>query len=185
MCGGIHIAYSTWNHSPTNSLYFYVCREEGVGMSFRGISTCLTEVVSNHMWRTFALNTSVLLQCRLVPELHTPYVFPQECGGRAGVRWLRMAPSAGQDTTHTAVVGLQLVALNNTSWQMNVSMYGVPSVAAAHHQHELVRDARHAHVHLDVAHIGVGGDDSWSPSVHEQYLVPPLKYTLAVQLCAL
>lgn len=32
------------------------------------------------------------------------------------------------------------------------------------------------HVHLDHAHVGVGGDDSWSPSVHEQYLVPPGLY---------
>lgn len=31
----------------------------------------------------------------------------------------------------------------------------------------------HTHVHLDAAHMGVGGDDSWSPSVREQYLVPP------------
>ena len=38
------------------------------------------------------------------------------------------------------------------------------------------------HVHLDVAHMGVGGDDSWSPSVHLPYLVPPQLYTFTLGL---
>lgn len=28
-------------------------------------------------------------------------------------------------------------------------------------------------VHLDHRHMGVGGDDSWTPCVHEEYLLPP------------
>lgn len=38
------------------------------------------------------------------------------------------------------------------------------------------------HVHLDAAHMGVGGDDSWSPSVHDTYLVPPGVYDFSVAL---
>ena len=33
-------------------------------------------------------------------------------------------------------------------------------------------------VHLDHKHMGLGGDDSWSPCVHEQYLVPPTRSLL-------
>jgi hypothetical protein len=33
---------------------------------------------------------------------------------------------------------------------------------------------------VDAAHMGVGGDDSWSPSVHEEYLVPPAVYRLSL-----
>jgi hypothetical protein len=41
------------------------------------------------------------------------------------------------------------------------------------------------HVHLDAAHMGVGGDDSWSPSVHDAYLVPPGEYSFGVALLPL
>ena len=38
------------------------------------------------------------------------------------------------------------------------------------------------HLTLDHVHMGVGGDDSWSPSVHEQYLVPPAIYSFSLAL---
>ena len=37
---------------------------------------------------------------------------------------------------------------------------------AARHDHEIVR-SDNVHVYLDHRHIGSGGDDSWSPSVHK------------------
>ena len=44
--------------------------------------------------------------------------------------------------------------------------YSLAALSAASHEHELVPDSS-VHVHLDVAHMGLGGDDSWSPSVRE------------------
>lgn len=38
-------------------------------------------------------------------------------------------------------------------------------------------------IHLDHKHMGLGGDDSWSPCVHEQYLIPPVPYSFSVRLC--
>lgn len=38
------------------------------------------------------------------------------------------------------------------------------------------------HVHLDHRHMGVGGDDSWSPSVHAEFLVPPKRYAFELVL---
>jgi len=38
-------------------------------------------------------------------------------------------------------------------------------------------------VHLDHKHMGLGGDDSWSPCVHNQYLIPPVSYLFSVRLC--
>jgi beta-galactosidase len=32
--------------------------------------------------------------------------------------------------------------------------------------------------------MGVGGDDSWSPSVHDQYLLPPGTYQLGLVMRA-
>jgi beta-galactosidase len=40
-------------------------------------------------------------------------------------------------------------------------------------------------VHLDHRHMGLGGDDSWSPCVHEQYLLPPTRYAFSMRLCPL
>ncbi len=44
--------------------------------------------------------------------------------------------------------------------------FSLESLAAAKHDFEMQPDAR-VHVHLDHRHMGVGGDDSWTPSVHE------------------
>jgi beta-galactosidase len=30
--------------------------------------------------------------------------------------------------------------------------------------------------------MGLGGDDSWTPCVHEQYLLPPVSYAFSVRL---
>ena len=38
------------------------------------------------------------------------------------------------------------------------------------------------HLNLDAAHMGVGGDDSWSPAVHGEFLVPPTKYEFELTL---
>jgi beta-galactosidase len=37
---------------------------------------------------------------------------------------------------------------------------------AAKHDYELRADS-FTHLHLDSEHMGVGGDDSWSPSCHQ------------------
>lgn len=37
---------------------------------------------------------------------------------------------------------------------------------------------------MDSAPMGVGGDDSWSPTVHDEYLLPPGKYQLGVAMTA-
>ena len=44
--------------------------------------------------------------------------------------------------------------------------YSIASIMSARHDHEIRPDTVW-HVHLDAAHIGSGGDDSWSPSVHK------------------
>ena len=45
-------------------------------------------------------------------------------------------------------------------------------LAAANHEHELTPEPV-LHVHCDAAHCGLGGDDSWSRSVHAAHLVTP------------
>ena len=42
--------------------------------------------------------------------------------------------------------------------------YSLEALAAAKHEYELVKSEA-VHLFLDHCHMGVGGDDSWSPSV--------------------
>lgn len=36
-------------------------------------------------------------------------------------------------------------------------------------------------VHLDHKHMGIGGDDSWSPCVHDKYMLPPLPCAFSIR----
>jgi hypothetical protein len=133
-----------------------------------------------------------------VEELHVPYVFPQECGGRTGVRWLHLgaATSTPAQQQQPSGPGLLISAAAAAAatpgsssgaggqLHMNVSRFSWQALAGARHQHELTPDPDCLHLHLDAAHMGVGGDDSWSPSVLPEYLVPPGRYSLSVGLTA-
>lgn len=33
--------------------------------------------------------------------------------------------------------------------------------------------------------MGLGGDDSWSPCVHDKYLVPPVEYSFSIRFSLL
>jgi beta-galactosidase len=46
-----------------------------------------------------------------------------------------------------------------------VSQYSVTQVLAARHEHEL--EPGSCRLHIDGFHMGVGGDDSWTPSVRD------------------
>ena len=51
------------------------------------------------------------------------------------------------------------------------------ALMAAKHDYELKADG-HTHLHLDHRHMGVGGDDSWSPSLHRVRAFAPLAWDL-------
>lgn len=128
-------------------------------------------------------------------ELHVPYVFPQECGGRTGMRWLHLGaatstPAQQQPSGPGLLISAAAADTPGSSsaadgqLHVNVSRFSWQALAGARHQHELTPDPDCLHLHLDAAHMGVGGDDSWSPSVLPEYLVPPGRYSLSVGLTA-
>ncbi|KAJ6346767.1 hypothetical protein OIU76_003447 [Salix suchowensis] len=55
--------------------------------------------------------------------------------------------------------------------QMSASYYSTAELDRATRNEELVQ-GNDIEVHLDHKHMGLGGDDSWSPCVHDKYLVP-------------
>jgi beta-galactosidase len=86
-------------------------------------------------------------------ELHTPYIFPTENGLRTDTRRLELAGFAVQGDFH-----------------FGVSRYAQSVLANATHTNELFAD-HCIYLRIDSQHMGVGGDDSWSPSVHSEYLI--------------
>jgi beta-galactosidase len=90
--------------------------------------------------------------------MHTPYIFPTDNGLRSDCQLLEIGK--------LRVQGEFLFA---------TSPYSQNQLAAAKHTNQLVADDV-IHVHIDHQHMGVGGDDSWSPSTHKEYLLEQNRY---------
>ena len=99
--------------------------------------------------------------------MHTPYIFPSENGLRTEVRCVQLGQLAVEHL--------------DADLAFSVSEYGVDQLMAAEHTNELVSDGC-LHVHIDGFHMGVGGDDSWTPSVKPQYLLDATRYSWGFRL---
>jgi beta-galactosidase len=99
-----------------------------------------------------------------IDELFVPYIWPQEAGGRADVRWLELRDWPGQ--------GLRIDL--GAPMQVSVTRYRASELASASHASDLVPGADTI-VHLDAAHRGVG-TASCGPDTLPAYLVGPGTY---------
>lgn len=109
-----------------------------------------------------------------VADLFVPYIVPSECAGRADVRWVAFQNISG--------FGLFASAYGTSPpMQMSASYYSTAELDRATHNEELVK-GNDIEVHLDHKHMGLGGDDSWSPCVHEDYLVHPVPHSFSIRL---
>jgi len=106
-----------------------------------------------------------------VSEQFTPYVTPQECGGKEDVRWLTLTDDQGTGLLVIAPHRLHFDALH----------YSVHDLDKAGHPHELM-PLDDVILHLDGWHMGVGGDDGWVSQVHEEFLIRPGRYHYSVRL---
>ena len=93
-----------------------------------------------------------------IEAMHTPYIFPTESGLRCDVK--------------EANVGDLTIA---GDFHLSVSRYSLANITQAKHTHELLAEDL-LYVRLDGFHMGVGGDDSWSPSVHQEFLLNKARY---------
>ena len=59
-----------------------------------------------------------------------------------------------------------------TSWGWSASRFSLETLESTSHNHELEADPNgQIHVHLDRRMMGLGGYDSWSPNVKNQYII--------------
>jgi beta-galactosidase len=99
-----------------------------------------------------------------VADQYVPYIRPQENGGHAGVRWLRLSGDGGHSMQ---------IALGRPS-QVSATHFRASDLAAATHDVELTPRPE-AIVHLDAAHRGLG-TASCGPDTLPEYLVGPGTY---------
>ena len=86
-------------------------------------------------------------------QLHTPYIFPSENGLRCDTRQLNYGRHRWQGHFHFGLSRYSQQQLHETS------------------HHHLLREEPGCWLNLDAFHMGVGGDDSWSPSVSPEFLL--------------
>jgi len=97
------------------------------------------------------------------------YIKPSENGNKTETRW---AAFNDQISTGTGEV---LLITSAAPFDFSALPYTVEDLHKASHTHELSsRDF--VCVNLDHKLMGVGGDDSWTVCVHEEYLIPPKAY---------
>lgn len=101
---------------------------------------------------------------RPLAALHTPYVFPVENGLRCGTHELEAA-------------GWRITG----DFHFSLSRYSMEQLHATSHRHLLQPEAG-CWLSLDGFHMGVGGDDSWSPSVSPEFLLSAARYRYSVTL---
>ncbi len=91
-------------------------------------------------------------------QMHTPYIFPGENGLRCFTRRVELADWHISGDFH-----------------FSVGRYSTAQLTRATHRH-LLQPEPGMWLNLDCRHMGVGGDDSWSPSVHQKYLLDAGEY---------
>ena len=99
--------------------------------------------------------------------MQTPYIYPSENGLRCDVRQIQ--------------VGAVQVERVHNEFAFTVSDYGVNNLMQAQHTNELVEQPA-CHLYIDGFHMGVGGDDSWTPSVRPEYLLDAELYRWSFRL---
>ena len=96
-------------------------------------------------------------------EMYTPYVFPSENGLRCGTRELKFGAHVWRG-----------------DFLFNISRFSQKQLMETSHRHLLQPEAG-AWLNIDGFHMGVGGDDSWSPSVSPEFQLSAGRYHYQVK----
>ena len=98
----------------------------------------------------------------LVKDNLTPYLVPQECGNRTGIRFLEISDNKGR--------GLKFTSLSPEGFEGSVLCSSACELENAMHIYELA-DTGYTWVRILAKQMGVGGDDTWGAPVHDEYLL--------------
>lgn len=105
-----------------------------------------------------------------VPELETPYIYPQENGNREDTRW----------ASFTASKGVGLLALGEPEFNFSIHNVLPEDFEKARHPREIKR-RNFLCLHLDDRQCGIG-TGSCGPSTYEAYRIPPAPFAFSQTL---
>lgn len=109
-----------------------------------------------------------------VQENFTPYLRPQECGNRTGVREYAVTDGHGEGI---------VVECTDKSLQISALPYTAMELMNAYHPDELPVP-NYTVLNIAGFKMGVGGDDSWGAPVHDAFLIPshqPLSFSFTIK----
>lgn len=107
-----------------------------------------------------------------IMEDYVPYIKPQEYGNKTDVSWIEVQRQ-----------GKPILQAKGLGQTVNLSYhpFNIQELSSKAHDYELSRDLYH-HLYIDEAVMGVGGDLSWAPATHEEFLLREEKYSMKIQL---
>ncbi len=104
-----------------------------------------------------------------------PYVSAQEFGHRTDTRWLTVRNRSGLGLRFSGQPVFEFAAIPYTPEDLTLNRRGEK------HFPEVPRRSN-LYITIDLAQMGVGGDDSWGARPHQQYLIKPQSYTWSFSL---
>ena len=121
----------------------------------------------------------------------SPYLVPQECGNRTGVRWASVTDRrgrglrfmAGGDQMNPEMENRSSICSGHPAMEVCVLPYTAQELEAASHAYELP-PVNYTNVRCALMQMGVGGDDSWGAKTLPQYCLPAdhkLHFEMTVQ----
>ncbi|MBO2516395.1 MAG: hypothetical protein CW338_03845 [Clostridiales bacterium] len=96
-------------------------------------------------------------------ENFTPYLRPQECGNRTGVRWAEVTDYKGRG-----------IRFSGDGIEFSMLPWTPHEIENALHENELP-PVQYTIVRVIKQQMGVGGDDSWGARTHDEYLLDVTK----------
>lgn len=106
-----------------------------------------------------------------VKDQHFDYVMAQENGNKTDVRWLKVQSKKGY----------YILLQGDPLFNFNIQDYSDKALFESKNSQILDR-GENTYLHIDYAQMGLGGDDSWSPRVHEEFLLDEKEYQYSFSL---
>ena len=106
-----------------------------------------------------------------IEDLYFPYPKPQENGNRMDVHELSL----------TSKELPQLIIKSTKGFNFSAHRYSLENLASGKHFTDVKNDT-HTTLNIDYAQMGLGGDKSWQPLVHEEFLLNEKKYSFGYTL---
>lgn len=100
-----------------------------------------------------------------IKDMFFPYVMPSENGNRSDTRWLKLFSDKAE-----------LLVFSDELFNFNAQNYSDAALNKSKETQELPRGEA-TYLHIDKAQMGLGGDDSWTPRVHKEYILDDASYS--------